>query len=199
MASLTLHRPLINDLSCPRVRVRSTAIPAYTVIARVLHWITALFILLMIPLGVIIANGWGGSQKDWLYELHRSLGAVLIPILVVRLFYRLANPPLPLPHDIPAMQQRAANMTHWSLYALLIAEPFLGWAATSAYPAAVTVFGWFKLPSIWPVNSALSELLFSVHRWIAFAIAFLVVAHIAAALYHHFVRKDRMLMRMVTG
>jgi len=176
-----------------------TAIPAYTMAARVLHWITALFILLMIPLGVMIANGWGGSQKDLLYDLHRSLGAVLILILVLRLFYRLANPPLPLPNDIPAMQQRAANMTHWSLYALLIAEPFLGWAATSAYPAAVTVFGWFKLPSIWPVNSALSELLFSVHRWIAFAIAFLVVAHIAAALYHHFVRKDRMLMRMVTG
>ena len=175
-----------------------TAIPAYTMAARVLHWITALLILLMIPLGVMIANGWGGSRNDLLYDLHRSLGAVLIPILVLRVFYRLANPPLPLPPDIPAMQQRAANMTHGSLYALLIAQPFVGWAATSAYPAAITVFGWFKLPSIWPANRALSEWLFWVHRWIAFAIIFLVVAHIAAVLHHHFVRKDRVLMRMIT-
>jgi cytochrome b561 len=199
MGSLTLDRPLINHLSARDVCVQFTAIPAYTMTARALHWVTAFFILLMIPLGVMIANEWGGSQKDLLYDLHRSLGAALIPILFLRLIYRLANPPLPLPHDIPELQQRAANMTHWSLYALLIAQPFVGWAATSTYPATITVFGWFKLPPIWPANRALSEWLFSVHRWIAFAITFLVVAHIAAALHHHFVRKDRVLMRMITG
>jgi cytochrome b561 len=154
---------------------------------------TALLILFMVPLGVAIANDWGGSQKDLLYDLHRSLGAVLIPILALRLIYRLANPPLPLPDVIPAMQRRAADMTHW------IAQPLVGWAATSAYPAAIMVFGWFELPPIWPANRALSEWLFSVHRWIAFAIACLVVAHIAAALHHHFARKDRVLMRMITG
>jgi hypothetical protein len=99
------------------------AVPAYTITARVLHWTTAFLILIMIPLGVVMANDWGGSQKDLLYDLHRSLGAVLIPILALRLIYRLANPPLPLPDVIPAMQRRAADMTHWSLYALLIAQP----------------------------------------------------------------------------
>jgi cytochrome b561 len=189
---------LINDLSSSHARIQS-AIPAYTVIARVLHWLTALFVLLMIPLGVMIANEWGGSQKDLLYELHRSVGALLIPVLVLRLIYRLANPPLPLPHDIPIMQRRAADMTHWSLYALLLVQPFFGWAATSAYPARITVFGWFDLPPILSVNRVVSEWLFSVHRWVGFAIACLVVAHIAGALFHHFVRKDRVLRRMVTG
>ena len=165
-------------------RSPAEALPAYTITARVLHWTTAFLILIMIPLGVVIANDWGGSRKDLLYELHRSLGAVLIPILVLRLIYRLANPPLPLPDGIPVMQRLAA---------------FVGWAATSAYPAAIIVFGWFELPPIWPANRALSEWLFSVHRWIAFAIACLVVAHIAAALHHHFARKDRVLMRMITG
>jgi cytochrome b561 len=190
---------LINELPRPPARVRSASVPAYSAIARALHWITALFILLMIPLGIMIANEWGGSQKDLLYELHRSLGAVLIPIVVVRLIYRLANPPLPLPDDIPTMQQRAADVTHWGLYALLIAQPFVGWAATSAYPARIAVFGWFDLPPISPANRAVSEWLFSIHRGIAFAIAGLVVAHIAVALYHHLVRKDRVLMRMITG
>jgi cytochrome b561 len=180
-------------------RSPAEAVPAYTITARVLHWTTAFLILIMIPLGVVMANDWGGSQTDLLYELHRSLGAVLIPILALRLIYRLANPPLPLPDGIPAMQRLAADTTHWSLYALLIAQPFVGWVATSAYPAAIMVFGWFELPPIWPANRALSEWLFSVHRWIAFAIACLVVAHIAAALHHHFARKDRVLMRMITG
>jgi cytochrome b561 len=173
--------------------------PAYTFTARVLHWITAFLILSMIPLGVVIANEWGGSAQDSLYDLHRSIGAVIIPLVILRIIYRWMHPPLPLPDDIPSMQKLAAHVTHWGLYALLIAQPFTGWIATSAYRAPVTVFGWFDLPPIWPENRALSERLFSVHSLIGIAIAGLAAAHIGAALYHHFVRRDRILMRMITG
>jgi cytochrome b561 len=175
------------------------AAPAYSVSARVLHWITAFLILLMIPLGVVIANEWGGSLQDSLYDLHRSIGAVLIPIVVVRLLYRWAHPPLPLPSEIAAIQRCAAHATHWALYALLLVQPFVGWIATSAYPASVTVFGWLELPPIWFKNRELSQQLFSLHRWIGIAIACFVAAHVGAALYHHFARKDRVLMRMITG
>jgi cytochrome b561 len=173
--------------------------PAYTITARLLHWITALVILFMIPIGVIIANEWGGSLQNSLYDLHRSMGAVLIPIVILRLIYRWANPPLPLPNDIAAIQRLAAHATHWGLYALLIVQPFVGWIATSAYPASIKVFGWVELPPIWSENRALSGQLFFIHRWIGIAIAGLVVAHVGAALHHHFVRKDRVLMRMITG
>jgi cytochrome b561 len=175
------------------------AAPAYTVTARVLHWITAFLILLMIPLGVVIANEWGGSLQDSVYDLHRSIGAVLIPIVVVRLIYRWKHPPLPLPSDIAPIQQCAAHATHWGLYALLLVQPFVGWIATSAYPASVTVFGWLELPPIWFENRELSEQLFSIHRWIGIAIACLVAAHVGAALHHHCARNDRVLMRMLTG
>lgn len=177
----------------------ATITPAYTVTARVLHWITAFLILSMIPLGVVIANEWGGSLQDSLYDLHRSIGAAIIPLVILRLVYRWTHPPVPLPDDIPAVQALAAHATHWGLYALLIAQPFAGWIATSAYRAPVSVFGWFDLPPIWPENRAFSEQLFSAHRSIGIAIAGLAAAHIGAALYHHFIRKDRVLMRMVTG
>jgi cytochrome b561 len=78
-------------------------------------------------------------------------------------------------------------------------QPFVGWIATSAYPAPITVFGWLELPPIWFENRELSDRLFSFHRWIGIAIACLVAAHVAAALHHHFARKDRVLMRMITG
>jgi cytochrome b561 len=172
--------------------------PAYTTTARVLHWITAVLILSMIPLGVVTANDWGGSAQDSLYDLHRSIGAAVIPLVILRLVYRWIHPPLPLPDDIPAIQRFAAHATHWGLYALLIVQPFTGWIATSAYRAPVTVFGWFDLPPIWPKNRVFSDQLFFVHGLIGAAIAGLAAAHIGAALYHHFVRKDRILMRMIT-
>ena len=175
------------------------AAPAYTMTARVLHWLTAFFILAMMPLGVVIANEWGGARQESLYDLHRSLGALLILIVVARLIWRWMHPPLPLPDDIAAIQRFAAHVTHWGLYALLIVQPFCGWIATSAYRAPIPVFGLFDLPPIWPEDRTFSEQLFFVHSLIGAAIVGLAAAHIGAALYHHFVRKDRVLMRMITG
>jgi cytochrome b561 len=71
--------------------------------------------------------------------------------------------------------------------------------ATSAYRAPITVLGWFELPLVWSENRPFSEQLFSVHGLIGTAIAGLVAVHIGGALFHHFVRKDRVLMRMVSG
>jgi cytochrome b561 len=175
------------------------AMPAYTVAARALHWLVAALVLLMIPLGIVIANEWGGPVQTPLYNLHKSIGAVLLPVIAVRLIYRWTHPPLPLPEDIPPLQQLAAHATHWALYGLLVAQPLVGWIATSAYPAPLPVFGLFELPHIWPENRPLSEQLFRLHRWMGIAIAAVAAMHISAALHHHFVRRDRVLMRMLTG
>ena len=176
-----------------------TAPPAYSLTARALHWITAALVLTTIPLGVVIVNEWGGPLQDPLYDLHRSIGALLILVIMVRLGYRLTHPPLPLPDDIPPVQRLAARATHWVLYGLLVVQPFIGWAATSAYGAQIVVFGLFELPPILSQDRVLSDRLFVVHALIGAAIAGLVAMHIGAALYHHFVRRDRVLMRMITG
>jgi len=172
---------------------------AYSITARSLHWIMAVLVLTMIPIGVIMANASTGPLQDSLYDLHRSIGTVIIPLIIVRLGYRLMHPPLPLPDDIPPIQQFLARATHWGLYVLLIVQPFVGWVATSAYGAPIMVFGLFQLPPIWPQDQPLSGRLFVVHQLIGLGIACLATAHIGAALYHHFVRKDRVLMRMITS
>jgi cytochrome b561 len=172
---------------------------AYTVTARVLHWIMAVLVLIMIPLGIVIANEWGGPWQERLYNLHRSIGATLIPIVLLRLIWRLTHPPAPLPADMPPMQQVAAHATHWMLYGLLVVQPIVGWIATSAYRAPIPVYGLFELPPIWPKNTPLSEQLFWVHGWLGVTIGIVASVHIGAALYHHFVRKDRVLMRMISG
>ena len=175
------------------------ATPAYTVTARILHWITASLVLLTLPLGLVIANDWGGPLQDQLYDLHRSIGALIIPIILARVVYRWTHPPAPLPDDIPALQQFAANATHWALYALLIVQPFVGWIGPSAYRAPIVVFGLFELPPIWPEDRAFSDRVLFVHSLIGLTIALLLAAHIGAALHHHFVRRDGILMRMISG
>jgi cytochrome b561 len=177
----------------------ASARPAYTPTARVLHWLIAALVLLMVPLGIVIANEWGGPVQEPLYNLHKSIGAVLLPLVVVRLAYRLTHPPLPLPADIPALQQSAAHATHWTLYGLLIAQPVVGLVATSAYPAPVPIFGLFELPPVWPENRPLSDRLFALHRWMGIAIGVIAAMHISAALHHHFLRRDKVLMRMISG
>jgi cytochrome b561 len=173
--------------------------PGYTLTARVLHWLTAALVLVMIPVGVAMANADFGKGQDTLYHVHRSIGVLLLPIVIVRLIWRLRHPAPPLPDDIPAIQQVAAHMTHWALYALLIVQPIVGWIATSAYRAPILFFWLVEVPPIWPVDQPFSERMFAVHKVIGIAIALLLCAHIGAALFHHFIRKDRVLTRMVSG
>ena len=172
----------------------------YSAVARTFHWVTAALVLTMLPIGIAIATfDLGPAVEDPLYHIHRSMGALILVIVLARLIYRLFNPAPPLPSDIPALQQFAALFTHWALYVLLIVQPIVGWIATSAYRAPVLFFWLFDLPPIWQEDRPFSEAMFVVHRSMGILIAVLISVHIAAALYHHFILKDRVLGRMVSG
>jgi cytochrome b561 len=172
---------------------------AYTPVARFLHWLTAALVLILIVVGVIIANTGDWPGKMVVYDLHKSTGIIVLPIVLFRLFYRLTHPPAPLPPHMPPTMQLAAHANHWTLYALLITQPIVGWIATSAYRAPIPVYFLFEMPPIWREDRAFSERMFTVHAVIATLLAIAAAVHISAALYHHFGRKDEVLMRMVRG
>jgi len=174
--------------------------PGYSIVARTFHWLTAALVLTSMPIGITMANfDLGGPVEDPMYHIHRSIGAVVLVLTIGRLTYRLTHPAPPLPADMPAWQQATALATHWALYALLIVQPIVGWIATSAYRAPVLFFWLFDLPPIWREDRPFSEAMFVVHRSMGIFIAILVLIHIGAALYHHFVLKDGVLKRMVSG
>jgi cytochrome b561 len=184
------------DTILRRSAVPVTSAVAYTLVARVLHWITAVLVLAMIPLGIVIANI---EDLPRLYDLHRSIGVVLLLIVLIRLAYRVTHPPLPLPRDIPLMQRLLAGFVHWTLYAVLIVQPIVGWIATSAYGAPITVFWVFALPPICREDRVFSDQFFAAHAALGIALAVVISAHVGGALFHHFIRKDRVLMRILTG
>jgi cytochrome b561 len=173
--------------------------PGYSLIARALHWATAALVLTVIAIGLAMANADFGAAQDTLYDLHRSIGALLIPLVACRLSYRINHPAPPLPADLPPIQKVAAQATHWGLYVLLVVQPFVGWIATSAYRAPVQFFWLFELPPIWREDRAFSEMMFGAHRFLGIAMALMICAHVVGALFHHFVLRDRVLMRMVSG
>jgi cytochrome b561 len=153
-------------------------------------------VLAIVPLGIAMGNVGEGRLADTLYDLHRSLGVLLMPVLLLRLIYRASFTAPPLPSDIPRLQRLVATAVHHLLYLLLVIQPLLGWVASSAYRAPITVFWLFDLPPIWPEDRALSDRLFELHESIGIAIAILLCAHIAGALFHHFIRRDDVLLRM---
>ena len=169
----------------------------YTAVAIALHWTTAALVLFMVPAGVVMVLLPEGDLQNLLFNLHRSVGVLLFPLVLIRLIYRRRNPPPPLPDDLHPLQKVAARLNHYALYALLLINPLLGWWATSAYGAAVNVFWLFELPPIVAQDRPFSETLFLFHRIVGISIAFLVVVHIGAALHHHFIRRDRILLRML--
>jgi len=170
---------------------------SYTPAAIALHWTTAALVLFMVPAGILMVRLPEGDLQNLLFNLHRSTGVVIFPLVLVRLLYRWRHPPPPLPEDLMAVQKLAAHLTHYALYALLLLNPLLGWWATSAYGAAIEVFWLFELPPIVAQNKPLSETLLMFHRLVGLTIALLIAMHIGAALFHHFIRRDNLLLRML--
>ena len=176
------------------------AIPvqAYTSTAKTLHWLTAALVLTIIPVGVAMTYLQGPLQ-DFFFHIHRSLGVTLIPLIIYRLFYRLTHKPLPLPDDIEPMQKLAAEAVHWLLYGLLIVQPILGWIATSAIARRCCSSGPSSCRRSGRRTARCPSNFSSFTGGSGSRSRVFCCAHIGGALFHYFIRKDRVLHRMING
>jgi cytochrome b561 len=171
----------------------------YTGGQKFFHWTIAICVLTLIPVAIAMNAVAPGTLQNVLYTVHRSLGALVLVLMILRLGLRLMvgwPPPEP---TITSFQRIASHAVHNLLYILLIVQPLLGWYATSAFGATISFFGLFDLPALTEKNEALSKQLFAVHDAIGFTIGALLVVHIGAALYHYFIRRDGVLQRMLPG
>lgn len=183
-----LDAPLFPDARYPAGRYRWPA--------RLLHWLVALMVLGIIVVGFVMGEVDSGPLQDWLFFLHEAFGFTVLVLMIIRLAWRFASPPPPLPATIPAWQRGAAHLVHSLLYVALIAQPIVGWLGATAYGAPVSIFGLFTLPMPIPKSEPLSEAIFEVHEIIAFSIIGLLVVHIGAALMHGLAKRDGVVSRM---
>ena len=160
----------------------------FNLTARVLHWTMAAMIAAMLFVGVgMVASV---SNRPWLIDLHRPLGIAILVLAVLRLINRLRHRPPPLPADLPRWQVLAAHASHWLLYALMLAMPLVGWAMLSAGGYPVALAGGVHLPAIVSPDPTLYAWLRDAHGWAARLLFVTVLVHVAAALFHAWVRRD---------
>jgi len=170
----------------------------YTGVAIGLHWLLALLIAGTFVVGLYMADLPVSPSRIKLYSYHKWAGVTILALSLLRLVWRLTHRP---PADVamPGWQAKAAHVTHWALYALFFLVPLAGWAYSSAAGFPVVWFGVLQLPDFVPVDKALAEMLKERHEMLAWAMAVLVLLHVAGALKHQLIDKDGLLDRMRPG
>ena len=165
--------------------------------SKLLHWLIAACVLTTAPVAIAMGRVSKGPTQDLLYNFHKSLGVLILALMILRLINRIVlGAPIPEP-SIEQWQKTVSSAVHGALYALLLAMPIVGYVANSAYGAPTPFFGLFNLPAIIDKNEPLSEQLFALHRWTGFVVIFLVLVHVSAALFHYVIRRDSVLQRML--
>jgi len=171
----------------------------YSFAARALHWVVAAFVVCLIPLGLYMVARGASTNFDaltgQLYDLHKLAGFTVLWLIVWRTIVRLKRGAPPPVATLTPFERIASTAVHHLIYVLLLIVPVLGWAGISAYPA-LNIFGWFNLPGILPANEPLANKILGLHGLLAQALGILVLIHIAAALFHRFVKRDGVLRRM---
>lgn len=174
-------------------------------VSKTFHWLTALLILTLIPMG-LIANALPFetseqlARKAWLFSLHKTLGVSVFFLACARIAWAFGQPKPGLLHPERRVESLAAHTVHWLLYGSLVLVPLSGWihhAATTGFAPIWWPFGQ-ALPLV-PKSESIAAVFAGGHWVLTKVLALAVALHIAGALKHHVVDKDATLRRMWFG
>ena len=176
-----------------QVRTTVTPVNKWPVISRLFHWVSALLLLIT----WIMIFTYENTDDSFYIGLHKAFGISLLFWMIARVISRLftkAPPSVPM----PKWQEIASKLTHFALYALLIAMPMAGLLMSVYGGRAVSIFGLFEIPVFVTPDRGLARFFNDVHTEIIWNLILVFTAtHIGAALYHQFIKKDKLINRML--
>jgi len=172
----------------------------YSNVAVTIHWLTVALVLTQVVIGFTFAEFMApGPERDQLFTWHKTLGATILVLSLIRLAYRLKNPPPPFPPELPAWRRHVAVWNHRLFYFGLIALPLTGLVAVSG----MTHDSWFTplianipLPVVPGISKQTGDASGDLHVVLVFTTIALLLLHVSAALYQQFVEHDRAAGRM---
>lgn len=190
-------------------RLAKFEILRYTRVAMLLHWLVALLIIANVLL-IWSVDFWSDASVRSVIDTHKSIGITVLGLAVLRLLWRMANPPPPMPVSTRRWERRAAHTAHYLFYGLIFCLPLSGWLHDSAWKDAGThpmfLFGLFQWPRITAVGGfdavtqdQLHNALGVAHTAFGYVLYVLLALHIAGALKHQFLDKHPELQRMWPG
>jgi len=177
----------------------SLAIERHPLVTRVLHWATAVILVVSVSAILYRETTEQKTVRQVLMELHRQLGLLVLLVLVARVAVRSVKGLVNHAPGLGAGVRRAATLAHWSMYGVLAGLSLLGWALCNAHAIHLRLFGVIRLPDLVAADSDLADTLSDYHIWAAWVLLALVVPHVLAALWHHYIRRDGVLTAMLPG
>ena len=169
----------------------------YGAVAQFFHWLIVLLILAQFAVGIYGAEFVSGFDQLVVLARHKSIGITVFLLALLRLAWRWISPPPPLPDGMGGVERALAHASHWLLYLLLFSLPITGWLFSSASGISVSWFGWVALPDLVPASKPLAHQLVVAHVVLSIVLALTLVLHVSAAFWHHRVRRDTVLVRML--
>lgn len=168
----------------------------YDPFTKLMHWLVFLLVAAQYAVGEFMPHIGRNAEDTGLIALHFSLGTAVMAAVIVALAWRIIHP-VPQSSEIPRWQQRLATLTHWVMYLLVLAMTVLGWAATNFRGWPVKLFGVIPLPALANKGDSWAHTAGGLHSLLVNVLLALVAIHVGAALYHHFIARDRVLKRML--
>ena len=171
----------------------------YSSLSITLHW--AMLLLLIAVYACMELREYypkGSDFPEGLKMWHFMFGLTVLLLVLIRVVARVTGGTPPITPDPPAWQTLIARLTHFALYAFMIAMPIAGWVILSASGKTIPFYG-LDLPALVGPNKALAEQVKELHETVATIGYFLVGLHAVAALFHHYIVKDDTLRRMMPG
>jgi cytochrome b561 len=170
-------------------------------VARAFHWIIGLTIIGMLAFGWWMNHIPARPDRFFYRSIHADIGYTLLVLMVLRIIWRWINPVPAMPADTPKWERIAARIGHIALYAIVLLVIMLGWAHSGARPQGDygSFFGLFHVPQFTSPDKATADAFEDRHIFFAYVLLALIVIHLGAAAWHHFIKRDRVAMRMVDG
>ena len=184
---------------------RDNALPSdsqrpYGPVSRALHWLVAVLIVGLIPLGwyMIRLDYYDPWSHDTL-EIHKALGMIVLLLAAIMVSWQIVGGRTRFALPRKRWEVLAARISHTLLYAVMVVVPATGYIISTSAGAGISIFGLFEIPAVLPKSVPLRDAAISVHYYLAYGSVGLIALHVAGALKHHFIDRDDTLRRMLRG
>ncbi|MGH6704576.1 MAG: cytochrome b [Bradyrhizobium sp.] len=170
----------------------------YGTTAKVFHWLIVALLLVQYPIGWFMPDLHRDTKPGAPMTFHISFGIVILLLIVMRFAWRLMHPVAP-ESALPRWQRLGSEAVHWLLYALVLATTLTGWLFASFRGWSVSLFFVMPLPMLAGDNAAAGKAIDGLHQAMEWSLLAVIGIHVAAALAHIFVYRDRIMQRMLPG
>jgi cytochrome b561 len=168
----------------------------YGPLAKTFHWLMVALLAVQYPIGWLMPDIHRGMTPGAGMTFHVSIGIAVLALTALRLLWRLTNPVVP-ESSLPAWQRSSSEVLHWLLYALVLATTITGWLFASFRGWSVSFFYLVRLPMLASDNAAAGRTIDGLHQAMEWALLVTIGVHVAAALAHQFIYRDRVMQRML--